>query len=48
MPLKAASFAIHAPREVHYDGAKDEEAILQITGIRPSGMVVVPPGKPRQ
>lgn len=48
VPLKAGSFAIHAPREVHYDGAKDEEAIVQITGIGPSGTTVVTPeeGKP--
>jgi len=45
VPLKAGSFAIHAPREVHYDGAKDEEAIVQITGIGPSGTTVVTPGE---
>ena len=44
VPLKAGSFAIHTPREVHYDGAKDEEAIVQITGIGPSGTTVVTPG----
>jgi hypothetical protein len=48
VPLKAGSFAIHAPREVHYDGAKDEEAIVQITGIGPSGTTVVTPGDSKQ
>ena len=47
-PVRAGGFAIHAPREVHYDGAKDEEAIVQITGIGPSGTVVVTPGEPKQ
>jgi quercetin dioxygenase-like cupin family protein len=36
-PLPTGAFAIHGPRQVHYDGAKDEEAIVQITGIGPSG-----------
>ena len=43
-PVPAGGFAIHAPREVHYDGAKDEEAIVQISGIGPSGTHVVNPG----
>src|SRR5262245_47516385 len=47
-PIPAGGFAIHAPREVHYDGAKDEEAIVQITGMGPSGTVVVTPAEPRQ
>ena len=47
-PIPAGGFAIHAPREVHYDGAKDEEAIVQITGIGPSGTIVVTPAEPKQ
>ena len=47
-PVRAGGFAIHAPREVHYDGAKDEEAIVQIVGIGPSGTIVVTPGEPKQ
>jgi hypothetical protein len=47
-PVPAGGFAIHAPREVHYDGAKDEEAIVQIVGIGPSGTVVVAPGEGKQ
>ena len=43
-PVPAGGFAIHAPREVHYDGAKDEEAIVEISGIGPSGTHVVNPG----
>jgi hypothetical protein len=44
-PIREGGFAIHAPREVHYDGAKDEEVIVQITGMGPSGTVVVTPGE---
>jgi len=47
-PVPAGGFAIHAPHEVHYDGAKDEEAIVQITGIGPSGTVVVTPAERKQ
>jgi hypothetical protein len=47
-PIPAGGFAIHAPREVHYDGAKDEEAIVQITGVGPSGTIVVTPADPKQ
>lgn len=47
-PVPTGGFAIHAPHEVHYDGAKDEEAIVQIVGIGPSGTVVVAPGEGKQ
>ncbi len=42
-PVKAGGFAIHTPGKVHYDGAKDEEAIVQISGIGPSGTNIVSP-----
>ena len=44
-PVPVGGFAIHAPGKVHYDGAKDEEAIVQISGIGPSGTNVVNPGE---
>ena len=43
-PIPAGAFAIHGPGKVHYDGAKDEEVIVQITGMGPSGTNVVSPG----
>lgn len=46
--LKAGSFAVHTPGEVHYDGAKDEEAVVQIIGVGPSGTNVVPIGAGKQ
>ena len=42
--VSAGGFAVHTPREVHYDGAKDEEAVVQIMGIGPSGTNPVPIG----
>lgn len=42
VPVSAGGFAVHTPGEVHYDGAKDEEAVVQIIGIGPSGTNVVP------
>lgn len=36
-PVAAGGYALHAPKKVHFDGAKDEEVIVQISGIGPSG-----------
>jgi quercetin dioxygenase-like cupin family protein len=36
-PLPAGSFAVHYAGKIHYDGAKDEEVIVQISGVGPSG-----------
>jgi hypothetical protein len=44
-PVPAGGFAVHTAGKVHYDGAKDEEVIVQITGIGPSGTNVVKPGE---
>ena len=35
-PAPAGSFVTHYANEIHYDGAKDEEVILQIVGIGPA------------
>jgi quercetin dioxygenase-like cupin family protein len=40
-PVSEGSFAVHHANKVHYDGAKDEEVIVQITGIGPSGTSLV-------
>ena len=34
--VKAGSFVIHYGKELHYDGAKDEETVLQIVGMGPA------------
>jgi quercetin dioxygenase-like cupin family protein len=35
-PVPAGSFVTHYGKEVHYDGTKDEDTILQIVGIGPA------------
>jgi hypothetical protein len=41
VPLPAGSFVTHFAKQVHYDGAKDEEAVLQIVGEGPATSVPV-------
>jgi quercetin dioxygenase-like cupin family protein len=45
--LKAGSYMKHPAGAVHYDGAKDEEVIVQIAGYGPSGTTEVFPGESR-
>ena len=40
-PVPAGSFVIHHPNEIHWDGAKDEETVVQIMGVGPSGTIRV-------
>jgi quercetin dioxygenase-like cupin family protein len=35
-PVPAGSFVVHTGKEIHYDGAKDGECILQIVGMGPA------------
>lgn len=42
-PLKAGSFMMHPAKAHHYDGAKDDEVIVQIIGIGPSATTLVDP-----
>ena len=35
-PVPEGSFVTHTAKEIHYDGAKDEECVLQIVGIGPA------------
>ena len=37
IPLKPGSYMKHPARLHHFDGAKDEEVILQLVGIGPTG-----------
>lgn len=43
VPLPAGSFMKHPAGEAHFDGAKDEEVILQIIGVGPSGTTFLKP-----
>jgi quercetin dioxygenase-like cupin family protein len=46
LPLPAGSFMKHPAGKPHYDGAKDEEVIVQIAGIGPSGTAFIRPELP--
>jgi hypothetical protein len=35
-PIPAGSFVVHYGKQIHYDGAKDEECVLQIVGMGPA------------
>jgi hypothetical protein len=35
-PVPAGSFVTHVGKEIHYDGAKDEDCVLQIVGMGPA------------
>jgi hypothetical protein len=43
VPIKAGTFVVHPAKAHHYDGAKDEEVIVQIVGIGPSATNLVHP-----
>ncbi len=43
IPLKPGTYARHPATAHHYDGAKDEEVIVQIAGYGPSGTTLVHP-----
>ena len=48
VPMAAGSFVVHYPNKVHYDGAKDEEVIVQISGIGSNKTILVDElGNPR-
>ncbi len=36
VPVPAGSFVTHYAKQVHYDGAKDEDAVLEIVGEGPA------------
>jgi hypothetical protein len=35
-PVPAGSFVVHPGKEIHYDGAKDVECVLEIVGMGPA------------
>ena len=36
VPLPPGSFVVHTGKQIHYDGAKDGDAVLQILGMGPA------------
>ena len=48
-PVPAGSYVVHHANQIHWDGAKDEEVILQIMGVGPSATIRVDEsGQPRK
>jgi hypothetical protein len=39
VPMPAGAFVTHYAHEVHYDGAKDSEAVIEIVGIGPAAQI---------
>ena len=46
VPLKTGGFMFHPAGGHHYDGAKDEEVIVQIIGMGPVTTTQIPPRSP--
>jgi quercetin dioxygenase-like cupin family protein len=46
IPLKTGSYMLHPAKAVHWDGAKDEEVIVQIVGQGPGSSTLVDPQQP--
>jgi quercetin dioxygenase-like cupin family protein len=42
-PAKEGTFVVHHANQVHYDGAKDEECIIEIVGMGPAESVQLNP-----
>jgi hypothetical protein len=36
VPAPAGSYVIHYAHQIHYDGTKDEECIIQVWGMGPA------------
>lgn len=41
VPMPAGSYITHPPGMIHFDGARDEPVVVQITGIGPSGTTFI-------
>lgn len=39
VPMPVGTFVTHYAHEVHYDGAKDGEAVIEIVGIGPAAQI---------
>jgi hypothetical protein len=36
VPMPAGSFVVHYGKQIHYDGAKNEDAVIQVWGMGPA------------
>jgi hypothetical protein len=41
VPVPAGTYVIHKAKQPHYDGAKDEEAVIQVWGMGPATSIPV-------
>jgi quercetin dioxygenase-like cupin family protein len=46
VPLRSGGYMMHPAGKVHWDGTRDEEAVIQIMGYGPSGNTFVRPSEP--
>lgn len=44
-PMPAGSYVRHIAKQIHWDGAKDQETIIQIVGVGPATSVPSPTAK---
>jgi hypothetical protein len=44
-PVPAGSYVVDIPNELHYDGAKNEDCVLQIVGMGPMKTTAAPPAE---
>jgi quercetin dioxygenase-like cupin family protein len=42
-PVRAGGWMVHPAKAPHFDGAKDEEVVLQLAGVGPSGTTFIRP-----
>ena len=42
-PMRAGTFVTHYAGKAHFDGAKDEEVVVQLIGVGPSGTSFIHP-----
>jgi quercetin dioxygenase-like cupin family protein len=46
IPMKTGGYMMHPKGAVHWDGTREEGAVIQITGYGPSGNMFVKPDEP--
>ena len=47
IPMKAGGYMVHPSGKVHWDGTREEGAVIQITGYGPSGTLSMKPDEPQ-
>src|SRR5882724_5649430 len=47
IPMKTGGYMLHPAGAVHWDGTREEGAVIQITGYGPSGNIFAKPDEPQ-